>query len=108
MIRLMTEETFIGCAIMNNFRWKAIDEENSSKKRLIPKFEWHRSMGKESNPHFNNMSMLALCGPILLVRVRARYTMLNTYAFEEGVQRLILPSPVRLDCTNFLIPLTLN
>jgi hypothetical protein len=54
------------------------------------------------------MAMLALDGAILLVSVWAGNMMGYTYAFEEGVQGLILPSPIGLNSTNFAIKLSFN
>jgi hypothetical protein len=65
-------------------------------------------MRKKCKSHLNNMAMLALDGAILLVSVWARNMMGYTYAFEEGVQGLILPSPIGLNNMNFAIKLSFN
>jgi hypothetical protein len=84
-----------------------IDEKNSDKESFVPKLERDRCMHKKCKSHLNNMAMLALDGAILLVSVWAGNMMGYTYAFE-GVQGLILPSPIGLNNMNFAIKLSFN
>jgi len=47
------------------------------------------------------MSMFPFDSTILLVSVRARYSMLNAKLLEESVDTAIFTTPVGLDCFNF-------
>jgi hypothetical protein len=64
-------------------------------------------MGKKSESHLNNMSMFVFGGAVLLMCVGAGYMMGDANMFE-GVQSLILPSPIGLHCTDLPIKLPLN
>jgi hypothetical protein len=54
------------------------------------------------------MSVFTLSRAILLMRMRTRYKMGDTNFLEEGIEFLILASPVSLHSKNFLIKETLN
>jgi len=54
-------------------------------------------MSKEGKAHLNNVAMLSLSRPILLMSVGARDSMAYAYALKIGLQGLILASPVGLD-----------
>jgi hypothetical protein len=65
-------------------------------------------MGKKSESHLNNMSVFAFGGAVLLMCVGAGYMMGDANTLEEGVQSLILPSPIGLHCTDLPIKFPLN
>jgi len=54
------------------------------------------------------MSVFVLGRAILLVGVWTRDLMSYFYVVKEGIESLILPSPVSLDGTNFVIKLAFN
>lgn len=53
------------------------------------------------------MAMFAFSGSILLMSMRTRHVMIYAYALE-GVERLILSTPVSLNCTNLTSKLSLD
>ena len=65
-------------------------------------------MCKKGKANFNNVAMFSLGRAVLLVSMRTRNMMFNAYATEERVELLILPSPVTLNCENFLVKLPFN
>jgi hypothetical protein len=48
IIRFLMEQTFKRGFIVDYFAWCPIDQINGGKESIIPKFQWHRSMGKKS------------------------------------------------------------
>jgi hypothetical protein len=54
------------------------------------------------------MVVLVLGCTILLMRVRSRYLVYNANMLKESIKFLILPSPISLDCNNFLTEQSFN
>jgi hypothetical protein len=79
------EETFSGCFKIKNFAWKKIYEKSGSEKSFIPKLERHRSIYKQSNTNFNDMTIFSFSGTILLMSMRARDMMSDTNFLEEPI-----------------------
>ena len=69
------EELVWGLVINNG---KKIDEIDSSKEGFKPKGFWKRSMEKESEAGFSDVSNFPFSNPILLRGVRTRYSIGNT------------------------------
>jgi hypothetical protein len=81
---------------------------NRSDKSFIPKLKRHRRMSKKRKANLNNVMMFSLCRPILLMGMQAGHMMSNANALEEGVQALILPTPIFLHSHYFPIKETFN
>jgi hypothetical protein len=81
---------------------------NSSKKSLIPIFQWHRCIGKKRQTDLDNVSMFALGRTILLMCMWTIDKMSYPYSLKKGVKFLILSSPIGLYGNNFLVKETLN
>jgi hypothetical protein len=71
--------------IVNDFRWETIYKKHSRKECFIPIFQRHGCMGKESDAHFNYMSVLSLSRAILLVCMGAGHMVFYTYTLKKGV-----------------------
>jgi hypothetical protein len=80
----------------------------SSRKHLIPVLKRHRSICKERQANFNNMSMFTFSRSVLLMSMRTRHKVRYANFLKERIEFLILSSPVRLHSNNFLIKKTLN
>jgi len=57
--------------IVNDLTWEEINEVCCSEERLVPKLERHGSIGEQSKAHFDNVPMLPLGHPVLLVSMGA-------------------------------------
>jgi hypothetical protein len=73
---------------------------NRSDKSFIPKLKRHKSMGKKREANLNNVAMFSLC-------MRTGHVMSNANALE-GVQSLIVPTPICLHSHYFSIKETFN
>lgn len=60
-------------------------------------------MGKKCKTDFNNVSMFAFSGTILLMCMRTRHKMRDANASKEGIKLLIFTTPVGLNDHNFPI-----
>jgi len=60
VVRLLIVQAFIWCLTINHFRWKAVNEKNSSEECLVPEFQRHARMSEKSESHFNDVSMFPL------------------------------------------------
>ena len=69
---------------MNNLDRKAVNKIASSLKSIIPISKRHVSMGEERETSFNNVTMFALNGALLLMSVRIGYTMNNATFLKKG------------------------
>jgi hypothetical protein len=87
---------------------ESIDEMNSRNKGFVPKREGHGCMCEKRKPYFDNMSMFTLGRTILLVSVWARHVMSDANTLKEGIQALILPTPISLHGNDFPIQQAFN
>jgi hypothetical protein len=108
IVGIKREEAPKICFLIDHTTRKTIYKVNRSDKSFIPKLKRHRSMGKKREANLNNVVMFSLCRPILLMGMRARHVRSNANALEEGVQALILPTPICLHSHYFLIKETFN
>jgi hypothetical protein len=83
VVWFFTKEAKNRSFILENFVWQTINEKDSSKKGLVPKFKRHGGMSKKGEANFDNVSMFTFCGSILLVSMRTRYVMCYPYLLEK-------------------------
>jgi hypothetical protein len=65
-------------------------------------------LGKESKTDIDCMTLHPHGRAILLMSIRARDEISYDAVFEEGIQLLVLPSPIRLHGRSFTIKESLN
>ena len=65
-------------------------------------------MSKKSKSHLDNVSMFSFGRAVLLVCMRTRNMMCNSYFLKERIKFLIFTSPICLHSNNFSVKLSFN
>lgn len=93
---------------MKNQTRTLVDQVNKCSKSFRPLFFRDRCMRQESQPNFNNMSMLPLHKAHLLMSIRAREAVVYSRSTEKRFQSLKFTTTISLELFDFRVKLTFN
>jgi hypothetical protein len=108
IIRFLLKEFLKGSGESYDLGRKLIYDICGGYEGLIPILERHVRMGKEWQSHHDYMAMLSLSRAILLMGIWTRNRVRDPNLLEEGIEFLILTTPIRLYNKNFLVKETFN
>jgi hypothetical protein len=102
VIRRLVEQLFYWSFHMEYMSRHTINEKACRKESITPISKRHRCMSKQGETSFDNMAMLAFSSTILLMSMRACYTMYDAKFVKECVEVAVFAAPIRLYMKNFM------